>query len=111
MSKIGAKQALWPLVIGATSLVALDIAIWSVIAVIGSFTSSSMGTAFAIWRWFHWPAFLVADVVFPPSSNFHDPAPLSSVFGVLAILLLQMALLGALLGWALGLTRRRRHAL
>ena len=111
MSNIGAKHVLWPLVIGATSLVALDIAAWSAIAVVGTVLSAPMEAAFAVWRWFHWPAFLVADVLFPPAANVDDPVPLSSAFGVLAILLLQMALIGAALGWALSLTRRRRHAL
>ena len=110
MSNLAAKRALWPIVIGATSLVALDVAAWSVIAIVATVMSSPMETAFAIWRWFHWPAFLVADVVFPPLPNVHDPAPLSSVFGVLAIVLFQMALLGAALGWGWSLTRRP-HAL
>jgi len=102
------QPPLWrAVVLGAATVVALDIVVFGVLLGLGMLTVDPMREAFAVWTSFHSPAFAVADEVLPRPQR--EDEPLSPVFllGLLTFLVIQAAVIGAILGFVLGFVRRR----
>src|SRR5688572_3861105 len=112
MTHVDTRRAVWSAVfVTAAAFVALDIAALVVIAALSRVTSSSLWNSFELWMSFHWPALATADALLPRPQDVHEPMPLTYMVGFVALLAVQPALIGALLGWILAKIRRRRYAL
>jgi hypothetical protein len=91
---------------GAATAVAVDMFLFVATVVMQHYSASQFLAARRAWVSFHEPALVITTALLPGLTSAHGSLPLVSTAGFMVLALVQMALMGGVLGLVYALVRR-----